>query len=158
MDVFRVHILTKILVEGFEIAATRVEPPPSKLSFSLPKTKTIFLKITLTSIMTSWNWLTCISHQVSSITKIGRNGKRKTLNHDVGATFTKLKRGRTPKTPTRMRNGKRGRGKQQKKIKLKDGMASTKKFKITKHVHWSLTLMSNYVKILQDPWLFNIVC
>jgi hypothetical protein len=34
-----------------------------------------------------------------------------------------------------MKNGKRGRGKQQKKIKLKDGMASTEKFKVTKHVH-----------------------
>jgi hypothetical protein len=40
MDVFKVHILTKVLLKGFEIAATRVEPPPSKLSFSLPKTRT----------------------------------------------------------------------------------------------------------------------
>jgi hypothetical protein len=38
------------------------------------------------------------------------------------------------------------------------GMASTERFKITRHVRWSLTLMSSYVKILQDAWLFNAVC
>ncbi len=54
---------------------------------------------TLNLTITSWNWLICISHQVSSITKTGINGKGKTLNHDVGTIFTKLKRGRTPKKP-----------------------------------------------------------
>ncbi len=60
--------------------------------------------------------------------------------------------------PIGMRNGKKGRRKKQKKKKIERWNGKYKKFKVSKHVHWSLTFMSMYVNILQDAWLFNIVC
>jgi len=42
---FKGAYLSKVLLEGFETAAAGIEPPPSKLSLSLPKTRTLKQKI-----------------------------------------------------------------------------------------------------------------
>ncbi len=158
VDLFRVHISAKFCWKDLRLLQQGLSHHPVSSPFHCLKPEPLNKKIPMNPTVTSWNWSTYISHQVSSITKTGRNGKRKTLSHDAGATFTEPKRGKTPKKPTGMRNGKRGRKKTRRKTKLIYGMASTERFKITRHVHWSLTLMSSYVKILQDAWLFNTVC
>jgi hypothetical protein len=158
VDLFRVHIWAKFCWKDLRLLQQGLSHHPVSSPFPCLKPEPLNKKFHMNPTVTSWNWSTYISHQASSITKTGRNGKWKTLSHDAGATFTEPKRGKTPKKPTGMRNGKRGRKKTRRKTKLIYGMASTESFKITRHIHWSLTLMSSYVNILQDAWLFNTVC